>query len=207
LSSRVARIGVCAAFASMSTNASGFLWTTGEYASLFAPTVQSPTPFTIGVTSSGAYAWQLSGVWGGLAAGPNGAVEVSYPSGAATSVILQAFASDGSSPWTVSTPMSTNGGGGIVIDHSGEPLMAGWFQGTVTYGSMAPLTSAGGEDIDYEIFDTTGHLVTAGEWGGPDDDTPGGIGTDPAGNILLTGSSIPPMGYATSRVFLVKLAR
>ena len=161
----------------------------------------------MGVTSSGALAWQKSSVTGGLAAGPGGAVEVTYPSGTPASEMLQAFASDGSSPWTVSTPISPNGGGGLVIGASGEPLVLGWFQGTVTYGSMAPLMSAGGQDIDYQVFDTTGHLVTAGEWGGADDDTGGGIGTDPAGNILITGSSVPRMADATSRVFLVKLAR
>jgi hypothetical protein len=197
-----------APISSLVTNASGFLWTEGSPSSLFA-LVQSPSPVMTGVTASGAYSWQQSNsTQPVLAAGPNGAV--GFDTSGATNALetLQAFASDGSSPWTTSTPFTGSPeGGGLAVDANGEPLLVGGFEGTVTFGSTPPLTSAGGEDIDYQLFDTSGHLTSAGKWGGPDNDSAGGIGVDPAGNILFAGSSSPPTVDSTSRVFFVKIAR
>jgi hypothetical protein len=72
----------------------------------------------------------------------------------------------------------------------------------------------GGQDIAYQTFDTSGHLRSAGRWGGPDNDTFGGIGVDPSGNVLIAGMTTaiadPGSGVyvsaSTENVYLVKLA-
>jgi hypothetical protein len=190
----------------VATNASGFLWTIGVAESLFSPTVVSPQVLTMGVTASGAFAWQQADASAPpIAAGPGGAVELEV---GGSSMTLQDFASNGTSPWTTSTPIAGSAGGGnLTIDATGAPVVVGDFQGTVTFGSTPPLTSAGGQDVDVQVFDPTGHLVSASAWGTPDDDEPGGIGVDPAGNLLVAGTSSQSGVGATSRVFFVKLAR
>ncbi len=195
-----------AAIYGLATNASGFLWAGGKGASLVSPSVTNLPDVTMGITASGALAWQQPGTDGSVfAAGPNGAVE--YSAGT-TLETLQAIASDGSSPWTASTSISGDtGGGNFIIDAKGNPVVAGYFRGTVTFGSAPLLTSAGSLDVDYQVFDASGHLRSAGAWGGPDDDQSGGVGVDPAGNILVGGNTTSLATGFTSRVFLVKLAR
>jgi hypothetical protein len=190
----------------LATNASGFLWTIGIAASIVSPSVVSPEVLTMGVTASGAYAWQEADASGPpIAAGPGGAVELEV---GGSSMTLQDFASDGTSSWTTSTPIAGSAlGGNLIIDATGDPVVVGYFRGAVTFGSTAPLTSIGGQDVDVQVFDPTGHLVSASAWGTPDDDEPGGIGVDPAGNLLVAGSSSQAGVGATSRVFFVKLAR
>jgi hypothetical protein len=191
----------------LATNASGFLWAVGSGSSLVSPSVMNLPPLTMGITASGTLAWQQPANDGAfLAAGPNGAVEFSVGT---TLEGLLAVASDGTSPWTASTTIA--GGelqaGNFVVDANGNPVMASAFRATVTFGSTPPLTSAGNLDIAYQVFDATGHLHSAGAWGGPDDDLYGGIGVDPAGNVLIAGNTTPLTGDTTSRVFFVKLAR
>lgn len=190
----------------LATNESGFLWTMGVEASLFAPSVVAPQSVTMGVTASGAFAWQEADAAAPVsAAGPGGAVGLEV---GGSSMTLQAFASDGTSPWTTSTPIAGSAlGEGLTVDATGDPVVVGDFRGTVTFGSTPALTSAGGQDVDVQVFDPTGHLLSASAWGTPDDDEPGGIGVDPAGNLLVAGSSSQSGVGATSRVFFVKLAR
>jgi hypothetical protein len=191
----------------LATNASGFLWAVGSGASLVSPSVMNLPLLTMGIAASGTLAWQQTANDGAfIAAGLNGAVEFNVGAKLET---LQAIASDGSSPWTASTSIA--GGeaheGIFIVDATGNPIIASGFRASVTFGSAPPLTSAGNLDIAYQVFDATGHLRSAGAWGGPEDDEYGGVGVDPAGNILIAGNTTPLTGATTSRVFFVKLAR
>jgi hypothetical protein len=135
-------------------------------------------------------------------------VTFSFP-GSSSTETLQGLASDGSTQWTVSTPIPSGmpQRGLLVVDSSGNPLILDLFRGTIAFGSAPTLTSAGGNDLVYQTFDATGHLRSTGAWGGSDDDDYGGVGVDPAGNILIAGNTTPLTGATTSRVFFVKLAR
>jgi hypothetical protein len=190
----------------LATSASGFLWTLGTAASLVSPNVTPPQDLVMGVSASGAFAWRQDlASWPLIAAGPGGAVE-GYAGG--NSMTLQALAADGTSGWTTSSTIDGDVlGGRLAVGATGEPVLVGSFRGTMSFGSAPPLASAGGQDVGYWTFDTTGHLVSMGAWGTPDDDQAGGVGVDPAGNVLIAGSSTPPGGAATSQVFFVKLPR
>jgi hypothetical protein len=192
----------------LATNASGFLWGAAVGTSLSSPSVMNYPKLTVGITASGASAWQQTVTEDPLiAAGPSGAVTFSSP-GSSSTETLQGLASDGSTQWTVSTtiPSGTPQRGLLVVDSSGNPLILDLFRGTIAFGSAPALTSAGGNDLVYQTFDATGHLRSTGAWGGPEDDDYGGIGVDPAGNLLVAGNTTPLTGATTSRVFFVKLA-
>jgi hypothetical protein len=196
------------------TNASGFLWATGSQSMPLNLNVTNLTPLTAGITSSGGFGWEQTDTRDAqIAASPNGAIQliVNPPNSMETaSESLQALASNGSSAWTTSTPMSSNApqGGDFIVDSSGNPLIAAMFQGTVTFGSAPAVTSAGADDIVYQVYDGAGHLQSVGSWGGPNEDNLGGIGVDPAGNIVMAGStSQTTSSLGTSSVFFVKLPR
>ncbi len=181
----------------LATNSSGFLWATGgEWSGLAAASVSRVQALTMGITSSGTYAsWvQDDDTYNLVAAGAGGAVQLGTSDKAPSpNETLQAFSSTGASAWTVTTAVTASvySTEQMVIDGSGAPVVGGLFQGTLTLGSAPTLMSAGGQDLQYQTFDTTGHLRSQGRWGGPDDETFGGIGVDPAGNIFMAGRTAP----------------
>ncbi len=164
----------------IATNASGFLWTYGTEPDPFgAASGVVPDPLLVGLTASGAYAWQQPPmvtvsahppIW--IAAGPAGAVVFTRQDDApAPTETLQGLAADGSSTWTTTTPVSSSAGGtSVIVDGRGSPVVLGVLTDSATIGSAPPLTSAGGEDVVYQVFDSTGHLVSVGSWGTPDDE-------------------------------------
>jgi hypothetical protein len=199
----------------LATDATGALWATG-----WAGTGNDVQPITVGMTSSGAFSWlqQLGNSSALVAAGPHGAVEVGAAvSGTMPNETLQAFTSTGTSPWTTTTEETTTMDSALyppqrlVIDANGDPVLGGELLGTVVSGAAPPLTAVGGhQDVDYQAFDGQGHLRSQGTWGGPDDDYLGGIGVDPAGDILIAGYTSPLASSSTTsteRFFFVKLAR
>ncbi len=201
----------------IATNASGFLWTYGTEPDPFGSgSGVVPDPLLVGLTASGADAWQqqpmvtLSAhppIW--IAAGPAGAVvftrQDDSPSPGET---LQGIAADGSSAWTTSTAVTSSAGGtSIVVDGRSAPVVLGTFTGSATIGSAPPLTSAGGADVVYQIFDSTGHLVSVGSWGTPDDEKYSSLGVDSSGNIFIATTSADPTTLDTVSVSFMKFAR
>jgi hypothetical protein len=135
---------------SLATNASGFLWATGSGSSPVSPSVMNLPPLTMGITASGTLAWQQTALDGAfIAAGPKGAVLYNVGT---TSEILQAVASDGTSPWTVSTSIAGDErqAGNVIVDANGNLVIGGGFVATVAFGSAPPLTSAGNMDVAYQ---------------------------------------------------------
>ena len=132
----------------LATNASGFLWGVASGTSLVSPSVMNYPRLTVGITASGASAWQQTVTEDPLiAAGPSGAVTFSSP-GSSSTETLQGLAPDGSTQWTVSTPIPSGEPqrGLLVVDSSGNPLLLDLFRGTIAFGSAPTLTSAGGND-------------------------------------------------------------
>jgi hypothetical protein len=192
----------------MATNASGFLWTFGTETSIFNTASVPPDRLLFGLTASGSYAWQdAATMYSRVGAGPAGGVAYSYTGGPSGTETLQALAADGSSAWTTSTPYSNIGVAGFLVDGQGEPIVLGSFEDSTSFGAAPSLTSVGNHDLAYQIFDSTGHLVSVGSWGTPDDDGYAGIGVDASGNVVISSASTPPMAESPTIVSFVKLAR
>jgi hypothetical protein len=193
------------------TNASGFLWTVGTEPSIFSSTAVRPTTALFGVSASGTYAWEeapvTNAVYPRIAAGAAGAIVYNVYDAPGSGETLTGLASDGATAWTTTTPSELNGSLGFVVDGKGYPVVLGSFQGTATSGSASPVTSVGNEDLAYQVFDSTGHLVSIGSWGTPGNDRYAGVGVDASGNIVMTSASSPLMAEDTTSVSFVKLAR
>ncbi len=99
--------------------------------------------------------------------------------------------------WRYAFPLPTNGifshGGtdhdtlaGMVIDAGGNHYVAGYFAGTIAFGSVT-LTSAGGTDIFVAKLDSVGNVLWAIRFGGVSDDRANGIARDLHGSLYITG--------------------
>lgn len=75
----------------------------------------------------------------------------------------------------------------IATDSSGNSYIAGYFQGTATFGTIS-LTSSGSQDIFISKLDTNGNFLWANKAGGTSGDNSHGIATDNSGNCYVTGS-------------------
>ena len=78
----------------------------------------------------------------------------------------------------------------IAVDSSGNVLVMGLFEGTVSFGSTSAfdLTSAGNEDIFVAKLNSSGTFLWSVKVGGSNrDGNSGGIGTDSSGNVYITG--------------------
>jgi hypothetical protein len=76
---------------------------------------------------------------------------------------------------------------GLGIDASGNPTVAGYFQGTSNFGG-ANLTSAGGTDVFVAGYSAAGAHQWSNRFGDPDDQWAYGMAVDGAGNVALTGA-------------------
>ena len=74
----------------------------------------------------------------------------------------------------------------IVVEPSGDAIVAGAFQGTADFGG-GPLTSAGWDDIFLARYDSTGSHLWSRRFGGTGIDQVTSIATDSSGNIFMTG--------------------
>ena len=165
----------------------------------------APVGFSVGVVGEApfTYQWRFNGT--DLA----GATSVSYSLGAATPsheglysvVVSNTLGSATSSPArltvlpiSVSVPWVANGGGSgtdvgnaIAVDAAGNSYVAGYFNGTATFGTNT-LTSAGNTDIFITKQDSNGQLLWARRAGGPGYDAAKGIAVDALGNCYVTGA-------------------
>ena len=161
------------------------------------------------------YQWRLNG------ANLAGATSVSYSIAAATPsheglysvVVGNALGSTPSSaarltvlPVSVVVPWVVAGGGGgsdvghaIAVDAAGNSYVAGYFNGTATFGTNT-LVSAGNTDIFITKQDSNGQLLWARRAGGPGYDAAKGIAVDAQGNCYVTGGyeGVASFGGGTS---------
>jgi len=79
-----------------------------------------------------------------------------------------------------------DGGIDIDTDESGNIIVTGCFQGTVTFG-LITLTSTGKSDFFIAKYDASGNVLWAKQAGGKYDDYGCGIAIDGSGNSLVTG--------------------
>jgi len=80
----------------------------------------------------------------------------------------------------------TDGGNAVAVDSNGNLYTAGYFQGTITLGSIT-LTSVGSQNIVLAKYSAGGTLQWA-ERIGLGSETPAGIALDSGGNLFVAGS-------------------
>jgi hypothetical protein len=196
----------------IATNASGALWELGQST---PPSSGTNVQFLAQLTSATAVSWSES-----LPAfeSYNASSVAVGPSG--LSVLLSeqqigdvtAFSPGGAQVWSTSTAMMTESDGGthygetVAIDKDDHVFVAGEFTGAFQIGSQPPVISAGGQDLEFEEIDPQGHFVSQGRFGGPGDESLGGMGVDAAGNVVLFGEASPADSSTSSgTLFVVKL--
>lgn len=89
-------------------------------------------------------------------------------------------------------------GSGVNIDKLGNCYITGAFRNTATFGTSAPMTSAGNYDIFVAKYDNTGAFLWVRSSGGPDDDRGVSISSDGASNCYVTGFFNSTINLGTS---------
>jgi len=99
----------------------------------------------------------------------------------------------------------------IATDAAGNSYIAGTFEGTVSFGSIA-LSSVGGSDVFVAKLDPAGNYLWAVRGGGNGSDSSQGIAVDATGHIYITGSFTSTATFGTalttagnSDIFVAKL--
>ncbi|MCW3117090.1 MAG: hypothetical protein JWM28_1172, partial [Chitinophagaceae bacterium] len=98
---------------------------------------------------------------------------------------LDKYSSTGSKLWARNLGAITNGS--ISSDKAGNVYFISSFTGTIQIGNIK-LTSAGGRDVLALKYSSSGVLLWAKSYGGPERDTGMDISADAAGNIYITGA-------------------
>jgi hypothetical protein len=91
----------------------------------------------------------------------------------------------------------TDSGATVAVDSTGAVTVAGQFSNTVTFGTSATLTSAGGTDVFVLHLDGSGNFGWVKGYGGSGNDTATSVAlvSDGSGDVVLTGS------YGASAIF------
>ena len=172
-----------------------------------ARVVNAAAPVTFTVSALGdapfTYQWRFNGTNLVGATGTNFSIAAATPShaGLYTVVVSNRLGTATSSaarltvlPISVSVPWVATGGGSgadvgnaIAVDAAGNSYVAGYFNGTATFGTNT-LTSAGNTDIFITKQDSSGQLLWARRAGGPGYDAAKGIAVDALGNCYVTGA-------------------
>ena len=103
--------------------------------------------------------------------------------------------------WRVATAGSPTQASGTsqtmatAVDANGNILIAGYFAGSVTFGAMPPLTSAGGTDLFVAKW-VPGNGTGTGSWAWAQG--AGGTGDDQATGIAVSGTNVYVTGYITN---------
>lgn len=82
-----------------------------------------------------------------------------------------------------------------VADGGGNLIMAGSFQGTITFTGGPTLTSAGGTDIYVVKVDGNANHVWSQRFGGTGNDFPRGIAVGQLGEIAIAGEFVTPITF------------
>jgi hypothetical protein len=107
-------------------------------------------------------------------------------SSASSTVTVSNLISD-PGPWVRALGgLGDDSGLATATDSSGNIIVAGYFSGSVSFGS-GTLTSAGGTDIFVAKYSPAGANLWAKSFGGTGDDRANGVAVDASGNIFITG--------------------
>lgn len=101
-------------------------------------------------------------------------------------------------PWAAASGGSgSDVGNAIAVDAAGNSYVAGYFNGTATFGTNT-LTSAGNTDIFITKQDGNGQLLWVRRAGGPGYDAAKGIAVDALGNCYVTGAYEGEAGFSST---------
>jgi hypothetical protein len=120
-------------------------------------------------------------------------------------VTLTKFNSSGTQIWTrLFGTVATDYGNDVAVDYLGNVYVSG-----LSTGSLQG-TNAGGFDAIVRKYDASGNHIWTKQFGTPSEDYAAGVGTDPFGNVYVSGHAtgmLPggPPGLGESDVFLTKL--
>jgi hypothetical protein len=145
-----------------------------------------------------------------FAVGAPGAVVLAYPGLQnplpSYAVELQAFSSDGGSPWSRVTTLPAGslllGGAPMAVAPNGTVFVGGVGTGTANSGLDGTVTTPA---IEYATADSSGRLVSQTIWSDGQPNELQALAVDSADNLILAGSTTLQLG-ALSRLFVVKLA-
>ena len=105
-------------------------------------------------------------------------------------LFLAKFDAEGRPVWSLSFGVERGSGycgaRSVATDREGNIVLAGDFQGTVSFGG-SPLESGDGYDVFVAKFDAQGRHVWSRRFGGADRDLASGLSLDHVGNVFLTG--------------------
>jgi PKD repeat protein len=109
-------------------------------------------------------------------------------SGGSADVFLAKYGSTGSHLWSRRVGGTDDDEGlGLTLDASGEPIVTGFFRGTMDAGG-GPLVSRGLRDIFLARFSTAGAHRASTSWGGTGDDRGLGVAATPSGRVATGGT-------------------
>jgi hypothetical protein len=89
----------------------------------------------------------------------------------------------------------------IATDSNGNVFVTGYYTGNVTFFSVSPSTkkktlrSSGVEDAFVAKYDTNGVIQWAAQLSSTGIDTGYGLHVDPSGNVITTGTTVPPVTF------------
>jgi hypothetical protein len=109
---------------------------------------------------------------------------------------------------------SNDVGNNLAVDNVGNVFIAGYFGGSIAFGSTN-LTSSGGLDVFVCKMDTNGNWLWAKRGGGEYNEWVSGVSVDSSGNVIVTGAfcatatfnntSLTVVGFGDTDNFIVKL--
>jgi RHS repeat-associated protein len=187
----------------------GYVQGTATFGSLSATSAGGVDIFVIKYTSSGTETWlklaggTLNDSGLGIGVSSNGNVNISgYYQGTATfgslgsltsaggqDIFVLQYNSSGTPLWVHSVgSTSTDLGNDLVVDANNNIYVTGYFTGTVTFGSLSSLTSAGGQDIFVAKYNDAGTALFSLKAGGTSDDQGDDIIVDVSNRIFIAGT-------------------
>jgi hypothetical protein len=144
---------------------------------------------SLSVDSSGNF--YIMGIFSGTVDFDPGLGTVNLTSNGNSDVYVQKLTSSGNLVWAKSFGGTSHEfGRSISIDDTGNVYIAGSFSGTADFdpgSGIFNLTSNGGEDIFIQKLTSSGNLVWAKSFGGPNNELPNSISLDSWGNVYNTG--------------------
>jgi hypothetical protein len=119
-----------------------------------------------------------------------GAVSVSGLGASQTAFVAKLLGSSGGASWAKSlTTTVMAAGNGVAADGSGNVVLTGYFQGSLTPAGGSALSSAGGYDGFVVKYNSAGGYVWGERVGGASSDWGNAITTDGSGNVITTGAT------------------
>jgi RHS repeat-associated protein len=187
----------------------GYVNINATFGALTATTAGAQDIFLLKYDSAGNEQWlRLAGgtstdSGSGLGLSSNGNVTVSgYFQGTATfgalgsltsaggrDIFVLQYNSSGTPQWVHSTGSTSDDiGNDLVVDANNYIYVTGFFAGTITFGSLPSLISAGGQDIFLAKYNNSGTALFSSRTGGTSDDQGDDILVDAGNRIFVAGT-------------------